>query len=232
MARRSIRHHKDIVAIFTANGAPSDRCLARLRKLGGSAHESLRDILLGIYVGPKGVRRGRMATVAAATALADCGAVEAVPDMLRMLKRIDAIGGLNFALIRTLQDMGAGALEPVLAAFDAAEGSLERQQLGLVLAGLGSDDPRIGRAVARVIEDNASVGAALARRYEVSGLSAALSDALDAFEVRPGSAPFDNQSAVDLAEAIEAQGGALTAAQQLKVAAARAAMEPGFEREP
>jgi hypothetical protein len=232
MARRNIRHHKDIVAIYTADGAPSDRCLARLVGLGAAAHEPLRDILLGIYTPPRGARQGKMATVAAAVALAQCGAVEVVPDMLRMLKRIDSIGGLNFALIRALQDMGPGALEPVLAAFDGAEDSLDRQQLGLVLAGLGADDPRVGAAVARVIEDNAAVGATMARRYRVAGLADALSDALDAFEVRLGATRFHNQAAIDLAEAIEAQGARLTPAQALKVAAARDAMDRGFEPEP
>ena len=143
MARRNTRHHKDIVAIFAATGAPSDRCLARLVKLGPAAHEPLRDILLGIYTAPRGVRQGPMATVAAAVALSARGAVSVVPDMLRMLKRIDSIGGLNFAIIRALQDMGPGALEPTLAAFDAAEDSLDRQQLGLVLAGLEVDEPRV-----------------------------------------------------------------------------------------
>lgn len=232
MARRSIRHHKDIVAIYTAAGAPSDRSLARVAKLGAAAHEPLRDILLGIYRGPKGARQGPMATVAAAVALSACGASEVVPDMLRMLKRIDSIGGLNFALIRALQDMGAGALEPTLAAFDAAEDSLERQQLGLILAGLEVDDARVGAAVARVIEDNAAVGATMARRYKVAGLADALSAALDDFEVRLDATRFHNQAAIDLAEAIEAQGATLTAAQQLKVAAARDAMERGFEPEP
>jgi hypothetical protein len=120
----------------------------------------------------------------------------------------------------------------VLAAFDGAEDSLDRQQLGLVLAGLGADDPRVGAAVARVIEDNAAVGATMARRYRVAGLADALSDALDAFEVRLGATRFHNQAAIDLAEAIEAQGARLTPAQALKVAAARDAMDRGFEPEP
>ena len=42
MARHRVRHHKDIVAIYTAEGAPSERTLARLQKLGGAAHEPLR----------------------------------------------------------------------------------------------------------------------------------------------------------------------------------------------
>lgn len=232
MARHSVRHHKDIVAIYTANGSPSERCLARLVGLGVTAHEPLRDILLGIYKPPHRARQGKMSTVAAAMALAECGAVEAVPDMLRMLKRIDAIGGLNFALIRAMQDMGADALEPVLQAFDAAESSLERQQLGLVLAGLEVDDPRVGDAVVRIIETNAGVGATIARRYRVAGLATALGEALDAFEVRLDSARFHNQVALDLAEAIEAQGAELSAGQRLKVAAARDAMQRDFEPEP
>jgi hypothetical protein len=232
MARHSVRHHKDIVAIYTADGAPSERSLARLRKLGGAAHEPLRDILLGIYTPPRAARQGRMSTVAAAVALAACGVVEAVPDMLRMLKRIDAIGGLNFALIRAMQDMGEGALEPTLRAFDMADGSLERQQFGLILAGLGVDDARVSAAVVRVIEDNASVGATIARRYEVPGLARALGEALDAFEVRLDSTRFHNQAALDLAEAIASQGAELSAGQRLKVAAARDAMDHGFEPEP
>jgi len=232
MARRNIRHHKDIVAIHAASGAPSDRCLARLAALGPAVHEPLRDILLGIYVPPKGSRQGPMATVAAAVALSACGAVAVVPDMLRMLRRIDRIGGLNFAIIRALQDMGPDALEPTLAAFDAAEDSLDRQQFGLVLAGLGVDDPRVGAAIARVIEDNASVGATIARRYRIEGLADALGEALDAFEVRLGAARFHNQAVLDIAEALEAQGGVLTPGQALKVAAARDAMDNGFETEP
>jgi hypothetical protein len=232
MARHRVRHHKDIVAIYTADGAPSERTLARLQKLGGAAHEPLRDILLGIYKPPRGARQGSLSTVAAAVALAACGVVEAVPDMLRMLKRIDAIGGLNFALIRAMQDMGEGALEPTLRAFDAADGSLERQQFGLILAGLGVDDPRVSAAVVRVIEDNASVGATIARRYPVAGLAPALGAALDAFEVRLGSTQFHNQAALDLADAIEARDAVLTPGQRLKVAAARDAMDRGFEPEP
>lgn len=232
MARRTVRHHKDIVAIYTADGAPSERCLARLGALGADAHEPLRDILLGIYVPPRGARQGPMATVAAAVALASCGAVAAVPDMLRMLQRIDRIGGLNFALIRALQDMGPGALEPTLGAFDAAPDSLGRQQLGLILAGLGADDARVAAAVARVIADNASVGATLARRYPMAGLAGALEAALDAFEVRLDGTRFHNQTAIDLADALEAQGVALSPPRRLKVAAARDAMDRGFEPEP
>ena len=94
------------------------------------------------------------------------------------------------------------------------------------------DDPRVGAAVARVIEDNAAVGATIARRYRVPGLAAALGQALDAFEVRLGAARFHNQAALDIAEAIEAQGGVLSPSQALKVAAARDGMDQGFEMEP
>ena len=189
------------------------------------AHEPLGDILLGVYRGPKGARQGEMATVAAAVALGHCQAVSMLPTMLRLLKRTDAIGGLNFALIRSVQDMGEPALDDVWAAFEKAESSLERQQLGLILAGLEVTDERVSTAVIQVISDNPSVGATLARRYEVPGVEPALHAELDSFEVSTDRGKLHHQVAVDLADAIEALGGALTAGQQLKVAAARRVLD-------
>lgn len=154
---------------------------------------------------------------------------EAIEPMLRVLAGCDALEILYSRLIFALQAFGAPALEPVLAAYAAAQTEDRRMALEDVLAGLRVRDDRILRRLLDALERAPEHGASLLAEYGDDAALPALAAALDACEPYRRGGFVANSALIELEAAIAALGGTFTPDQERKLeplrAARRAAMD-------
>ncbi len=140
----------------------------------------------------------------------------AVAPLLDVTCNVDIESPLYSAAIFALQEIGPPALEPTLRAIQAGRGPAGGKALAEVLSELGVHDNRVLRVLLDVFEQDPSLGASYLASYQDP---AALELLHDAFADTPVDTdnPFANHVFTELAAAIDALGGELTALEQAKL---------------
>jgi SEC-C motif-containing protein len=162
--------------------------------------------------------------------LVDRRAPEAVAPMIRILQEIEWDTWVHDYVLRVMPQLGAAALEPLLAAHAASDDPDFRTDCCSVLSKLGVRDDRIFQAVVEGMERNPNAGAMYVAQYGDPRALPLLSAALDRFEESRDPNPFANHAVIELEDAIKRLGGTLTPAQQRKVQRIFANDRPKRER--
>ncbi|MFL5353476.1 SEC-C metal-binding domain-containing protein [Archangium sp.] len=156
--------------------------------------------------------------VHAARLLARLGAPGAVSPLVRRLMQTEPGELLYDTLLYALGDFGPGAVPEALGALALARDEDERLGLLCVLARSGHRDERILAALLEQLQGDVTQGAMNLSRYGDPRALPALARKLDDYPVEEDNDDlFANQTAIELASAIEGLGGRLDAAQRAKV---------------
>jgi HEAT repeat protein len=171
------------------------------------------------------------APIHAADLLGELRATEAIEPMVRYLADDDWESILYNQVMEALPKVGAPALEPVLAAYDAAADRFLRMRFAGVLAGLRVRDDRIYELLTSELEHDPEPGAMHLADYGDPRAIPLLSAALDAFEpVVDDENLMANHVVVEFEDAIKRLGGQLTPEQQAKVKRIFAMDQPKRDR--
>ena len=122
------------------------------------------------------------------------------------------------AALNALRAIGAPAVEPLLAAFDAHSDIFARSSIADALVATGATDERVLNALLRLLDDDTVQGADKLAQYGDRSVLPALVEALDRAELDPaGDRDFlANEDVLNLAGAIQSLGGTLTETQRAK----------------
>lgn len=184
----------------------------------GPLVEILRDEPLADVMAPG----GGFPPVHAARLLAKLGAPEAVLPLVRRLMQTEPGELLYDTLLSSLRDFGSEAAPEALGALVLARDEDERLGLLCVLARCGHRDERIFTALLEQLEVDVTQGAMNLGNYGDARALPALVRQLDGCPVEEENDDlFANQTAIELASAIERLGGKLDAERSEKVERAR-----------
>jgi HEAT repeat protein len=154
----------------------------------------------------------------AARLLAKLQAPEAVLPLVRRLMQTEPGEVLHDTLLFALEDFGPEAAPEALGALALARDEDERLGLLCVLARSGYRDEHILEALLEQLQGDLAQGAMNLSRYGDPRALPALIRQLDDYPVEEDNDDlFANQTAIELASAIEQLGGKLDAAQRAKV---------------
>ena len=153
----------------------------------------------------------------AAKLLGRLGDGRAVPVLLRMLARYDALDAYYEDAAEALSALGDVAIEACLAAYPTADQDDLRAGIASVLHRAAGKDDRISHTLVDFLERSPELGAMYLAAYGDARAVPALSQMFDALPVDDqDGAMMANHVFVELRGAIEALGGQLTAAQTAK----------------
>ncbi|MCX5732563.1 MAG: SEC-C domain-containing protein [Deltaproteobacteria bacterium] len=162
---------------------------------------------------------GDDAVVAAARLAGAWRRSEAVEPLVALLESVESEAYLYSAAIFALGDIGAAAVEPLLAAWPRADDDAA-DAIADALVQTGVKDDRILELLLGTLDRSHALGSTLLGQYGDRRARPALSRAVDGIEVDPTS-PIRNITVYDLEDSIHLLGGALTQAQSEKVSRAR-----------
>lgn len=163
------------------------------------------------------------APIHAAHLLGKLGAAAAAEPMIERLRETGFDDILHNALLFALPRLGAAVIEPALRAHAETDDPDFRISLAGVLAECGVRDDRIYELLLRMLPNEPEQAAGCLWRYGDRRALEHLTRAFDNFRIERGDSALANQTLIELREAIEELGGALTPAQDAKYTAA---MEP------
>lgn len=163
------------------------------------------------------------APIHAARLLGELRAEAGVESMLRRLQETDWNDILHNALQFALPKLGAAVVEPALRSHAETTNSDFKTSLAAVLAECGVRDERIYGLLIAMIPNQPDDAAGCLQRYGDRRAVEPLSRAFNAFRLDRGRNPLANQTLIELRDAIEKLGGALTTEQEAKYTVA---MEP------
>ncbi|HYG66635.1 MAG TPA: hypothetical protein VD838_03215 [Anaeromyxobacteraceae bacterium] len=169
---------------------------------------------------PKDARRAERAAALAAQLRLEAASAA----LVRCIARPDN-DLLGWHAYRALEAIGAAALEPLLEAFASTADLEVRRRTAELLAWTQADDPRVRDALLALLLEDPAAGACRLVDYADPRLVPALERALDAASLDdPSNGPDGDdpwrephEDVVQLASAIRALGGALSAARQAKL---------------
>lgn len=201
--------------------APSRAELRAATDLGDALAGQLVARILEVEVSaPEDARRAERAAALAG----ELGLAAASAALVRCIERPDN-DLLGWHAYRALEAIGAAALEPLLDAFASTKDPEVRQRTAELLAWTRADDDRVRGALLALLREDAVAGAARLADYADPRLVPALERALDAAvldgpsdesgEDDPWSEPHED--VFQLASAIRALGGTLSASRQAKL---------------
>lgn len=163
------------------------------------------------------------APIHAAHLLGKLCAPEAVEPMIERLRETGFDDILHNALLFALPRLGAAVVEPALRAHAGTDDRDFRISLAGALAECGVRDDRIYELLLRMLPNETEQAAGCLWRYGDSRALEHLARAFDSFRIERGNRALANQTLIELREAIEQLGGALTPEQEAKYTVA---MEP------
>jgi hypothetical protein len=144
-------------------------------------------------------------------------ATESIPRLIALLASSDCIEYVWDRSLLALQAMGAAALEPCLAAHDAATDDEVRSSLASVVCDLGVKDERVFTLLLGRLDREVGMWASNLVSYGDARAVPPLVAALDQYALEPDDEnPFVGQDVLELCDAIERLGGTLTEAQRRK----------------
>ena len=161
--------------------------------------------------------------IAAAQLLGTLEAVDAIPMLLRVMREAPPKEALLEAAREALGSIGAAALEPLLAAYDAETDRQRRIQLAHALALLNVSDERIFSRLVALYEADALAAAPALARYPDRRVQRLLRLSLEAAGAKKNRTERDDWAILIFASSLERAGGKLGRSHQriLEVAQAR-----------
>ena len=197
------------------DGALTEAALAEARFIGADATSAVVAALLDAELTSPSDDWTPLAAVYLATELRLAGTV---PSLVSCLLQADVGDALWEAALNAIRAIGAPAVEPLLAAFDAHSDIFARSSIADALLATGATDERVLNALLRLLDDDTAQGADKLAQYGDRSALPALVEALDRAELDPaGDRDFlANEDVLNLAGAIESLGGTLTETQRAK----------------
>ena len=177
----------------------------------------LDDTLLDGGQGEPDAVSGGWAPVHAAFLLGELEATSALPALLKRLDPEVAGDELALTVADALEGFGAAAVEPLLAAYGEARRDSARFALARALCLAGVKDERIWEVLLDLLRRDPSGAATLLVLYDDPRALPLLSDLLDALPDEDPASPVEHVSCA-VGQAIRDQGGALTPAQEERLA--------------
>jgi hypothetical protein len=197
------------------DGGLCEAALAEARSIGADASSAVVAALLNTELTSPSDDWTPLAAVYLATELRLAGTV---PALVSCVLQADVGDELWEAALIALRGIGAPAVEPLLAAFDAHSDLVARASIADALLATRATDEGILNAFLRLFDDDTVEGADKLAQYGDRRALPALVEALDRAELDPvGNRDFlANEDVLNLAGAIEALGGTLTETQRAK----------------
>ena len=197
------------------DGALTEAALAEARFIGADATSAVVAALLDAELTSPSDDWTPLAAVYLATELRLAGTV---PSLVSCLLQADVGDALWEAALNAIRAIGAPAVEPLLAAFDAHSDIFARSSIADALLATGATDERVLNALLRLLDDDTAQGADKLAQYGDHRVLPALVKALDRAELDPaGDRDFlANEDVLNLAGAIQSLGGTLTETQRAK----------------
>lgn len=190
--------------------------------LGSEAVGPLLEILRDEPLADVMAEGGGFPPVHAARLLARLRAPEAIAPMVRRLMSTEPGEVLYDTLLYALEEFGSAAASEALGALTLARDEDERLGLLCVLSRCGQRDDLILGALLEQLHGDVAQGAMNLARYGDKRALPSLARQLDAYPLEEDNDDlFANQTAIELATAIERLGGTLDAGQREKLERAR-----------
>lgn len=189
---------------------------SQILALGQQAIPQLMDVLRDHQLAKQDAPGEGWAPVHAVRLLGELRAVAAVEPMLDLLDDSDGGDYLSAEIIEALPAMGPPVLERLLQAQPRFERADQMNPLNVVLAKLGTKDPRILAILLDELKKFPDIGASNLAVYGDPAALPHLLRAFDEYQVTPTDNPIEHHAMIELTAAIEELGGDLTPAQQAK----------------
>jgi hypothetical protein len=184
---------------------------------------ALVEILLDDNLAAEDAPGDGYAPIHAAHHLGKLGAAAAAEPMIVRLRETGFDDILHNALLFALPRLGAAVVEPALREYDETDDPDFRMSLAGVLAECGVRDARIYDLLLTMLPNQPDQAAGCLWRYGDPRALEHLARAFDSFPIERGHSALTNQTLIELRDAIEQLGGALTVEQEAKYIVA---MEP------
>lgn len=197
------------------DGELTEAALAEARIIGADASSAAVAALLEAEVA---LPSGDLAPLAAIYLATELRLAGTLPALVSCVLHPDLADDLWEAALSALNAIGAPAVGPLLAAFQAHSGSDARASLADALLATEVNDERILTAFLQLLDQDPARGASRLAEYGDRRALPALVEALDRAELDPlGGRDFlASEDVLNLAGAIEALGGALDEGQRAK----------------
>jgi hypothetical protein len=196
---------------------------AEILGCGGEVASMLVEVLVDEELSAEGSRGDGYAPIHAARLLGELRSEIAIDPMLQVLRETDWNDIINNTVLFAMPRMGAAIVEPTLRAYQQSRDQDFRVRCAAVLSECGARDERIFDLLIATLAIDPDNGAGCLLRYGDERAIEHLSRAFDAFRLDRSRSALTNQTLIELREAIQELGGALTPEQEAKYTIA---MEP------